>query len=492
MTLRTFRGVLPLLQVLAFLSLVLGSCAPTTAASLPDFPPADAASMQATYFVATDGDDAGDGSPGRPWATIGHALTQVPDGSTVLVGPGLYEGTVQLRGRFEQGVTVRSAFPYLASLRGDTRVVHANGDTGEVAGITLEGFDISHAGRRSGPLVVLIYGGEHGASRITLRDNVIHDSADNDLLKISGAAHDILVEGNLFYNQSGYDEHIDVNGAFDILIQDNVFFNDRRRGRGTGHYVLIKDSAGARERSEGSRRVTVQRNVFLHWQGSSQAHFVAVGEDGLPYHEGGEVQIRNNLMIGDGPDRMHAPFGVSGGRDVAFEHNTVVGDLPARTFGAVLGGHRDNPPNENIALRYNLWLDPTGTMSSPFGRASTARNDGVELHGNLYWNGGRPVPGRGGDGLLDPGSDRRAVIANPRLPRFRTPARPRWDPASATFGGGARTIREAHERLVRLVAELRPDSPAVDAADGSTAEDDILGRPRDGRPDIGAFERGGG
>ncbi len=48
------------------------------------------ASPQAvSYYVATNGDDInGDGSQGNPWATITHALDNVPDGSTILVHAG--------------------------------------------------------------------------------------------------------------------------------------------------------------------------------------------------------------------------------------------------------------------------------------------------------------------------------------------------------------------------------------------------------------------
>jgi hypothetical protein len=54
----------------------------------------------------------------------------------------------------------------------------------------------------------------------------MHDSYNNDILKINNGAAQITVEGNMFYNQTGSDEHIDVNSVTDIVIQDNIFFND--------------------------------------------------------------------------------------------------------------------------------------------------------------------------------------------------------------------------------------------------------------------------
>lgn len=52
------------------------------------------------------------------------------------------------------------------------------------------------------------------------------ESFNNDLLKVNNGATQITVEGNMFYNQGGSDEHMDINGVTDVVVQDNVFFND--------------------------------------------------------------------------------------------------------------------------------------------------------------------------------------------------------------------------------------------------------------------------
>ncbi|MCP4592797.1 MAG: hypothetical protein GY842_18845, partial [bacterium] len=147
---------------------------------------------QGTLYVATDGNDVtGDGSSGNPWATITHAVDSVSDESLILVRAGLYEGRVRLRQQFANGITVRSETPYQARLRHSGTVVTSY--TGQ--GITLEGFDIAHSGPGAGALVIQIQdllgatpGAEPRVSRITLRNNVIHDSHNNDLLKINNGA----------------------------------------------------------------------------------------------------------------------------------------------------------------------------------------------------------------------------------------------------------------------------------------------------------------
>lgn len=132
---------------------------------------------------------------------------------------------MRLNGIFEQGVTVRSEIPYRALLRNNgTVIICFYGQ-----GITLEGFDIAHNGPGSGALVIQIQDlldGPPQVERITLRDNILHDSYNNDILKVNNNAANVLIEGNLFYNQEGSDEHIDVNSVTGVVIQDNVFFND--------------------------------------------------------------------------------------------------------------------------------------------------------------------------------------------------------------------------------------------------------------------------
>jgi hypothetical protein len=447
-----------------------------------------------TYYVATNGNDSsGDGSIGTPWRTIGHAVSVVPDGSTVLVRPGTYTGRIDLEGNFPLGITIRSEVPYRAVLRNNDRVVTIY----DGHGITLEGFDIAHSGTGSAALVVHIDGGgSNTVSRITIRNNVLHDSFNNDILKVNNAARDVLVQGNVFYNQNGSDEHIDVNSVENVTVEDNIFFNNfagsgRTNTNSTSSFVVIKDSNAGDDIYTGSRAVTVRRNVFLNWEGSTGSNFVLVGEDGQPFFEAFNVLIENNLMLGNSSNVMRVPFGVKGGRDITFRNNTISGDTPSLAFAMRLNVEGSNPANQNIRFYNNIWSDPTGTMGGPgtndFSDTPPAETTSFVLQNNLYWNGASSLPSDAGE-LINYTNDAARIVGDPRLQSASAIVLPRWVPASGMFADGSTSVRQAFVNMVTRYGRPATGSPAINSGNTSNSPaEDILGNSRQA-PDVGACE----
>ena len=459
-----------------------------------------------TYYVATNGNNStGNGSAAQPWASIERALAVLHDnqidGATVLVRPGTY-GRQNLVGTFAQGVTVRSEVPYQARLRAGGLTVTAYQNSRGASGITFEGFDLAHTGAGAGALVFHVDGGggNVGVERLTIRNNVIHDSWNNDLLKINNGTRNVVVEHNMFYNQSGSDEHIDVNSVEDVVVRDNVFFNDfagsgRTNGNNTSSYIVIKDSNDGEDIFVGTDGVTVARNVFLNWEGSTGSNFVLLGEDAKPFIEARNVLVENNLMLGNSANVMRAAFGVKSGEDVTFRNNTVAGDLPALAFAMRVNEENPAITNDRIYFYNNIYSDPTGTMGAENAGATNDFSDTPPgevgtwaLSNNLYWNGGAAIPSSASE-TINYTADAARIVANPSLAGQGGLVLPRWDGAAGQFADGSATIREAFVRLVMNYGRPGATSAGVDhalAAQASAA--DILGRAREGAPDVGAFE----
>ena len=456
--------------------------------------------LAAQLYVATTGNDqSGDGSLNNPWATITHAVDNATGGDLILVLPGTYNGRQSLRQQFNQPVTIRSQIPYAAKLRHNAGAALISY---EGLNIVVEGFDIAHAPDNTGGLVVQVQdllgafngsnsGTDPVVSGIVFRNNIIHSSTNNDLLKINNGAERVLVEGNLFFNPFGSDEHIDINSVVDVVVQDNVFFNTSARPN-TSSFIVIKDSNGTSDTVLGSEDITVRRNVFLSWYGSTGQSFVRLGEDGTANFEAIDVLVENNLMLGNSPARMRTPLTVQGSRDVIFRNNSLIGDMPSLSFAGRLIASPANPPNQNLIITNNIYADPTGTMGSeqfigvdlfdaPAGQAVTAL-----LDRNLYFNGPNPIPQDAGQALTF-SDDASALVGDPLLPEQAGLVVPVWD--GSDFADGSNTIREVFLSLVEQYGRPGLSSPAVDAADPlSSSPEDILGRIRGDQPDLGALE----
>jgi hypothetical protein len=439
-----------------------------------------------THYVAVDGNDAADrGSQQSPWATISYAIDNVADGATILVGAGTYNGQVRLDQKFASGIVIRSMPLYQARLR------HNNGSAVicfTCQGVTLEGFDIAHSANNNRGLVIQIQTSE--ARNVVLRNNIIHDSTNNDLLKINNGTRDILVQGNLFYNQAGSDEHIDINSVENVTIIDNVFFNSTSQ-EVTSSYVLVKDSNGNSDGIVGSKDIKIRRNIFFNWQGNSGQSFVRIGEDNTPTFEAENVLIENNLMLGNSSRMMRSAFTVGGSKNIRFQFNTVVGNLPSRSFTRLVRG---GLANENISLSNNIWSDPTGTLGTEgftgadVFEALSGANSSVTLDNNVYYNGGDAIPTDAGQ-EVNIGDDNNAKIGNPLLPSQAGIVLPVYN--GSNFAGGFSNIRQVFVDLANRYGKPAQGSIAIDQASStSVPSDDLLGAPRTSNADIGAIEVG--
>ena len=468
------------------------------------------ADVDKRYFIAPQGHNSEDGgTQTKPWATISYALKHAEDGAIVWVLPGLYEGQVALTGSFPRGIVVRSCIPYQAQLRHNAEQVII---CFTCQGITLEGFDIAHSGPGAAVYVIQIQdllgkagSGASHVSRVTLRNNVIHDSYNNDLIKINNGARQILIEGNMFYNQQGLDSHIDINGVLDVIVQDNVFFNDfagsgRENANDTGSFVVIKDSNGGADDTLGASNIVVRRNVFFNWEGEPSGNaFIAIGEDPVTYYQAYDVLVENNLLLGNSPNIMRAAIQMRGSRDITFRHNTVSGNLPSLAYAFRLSRHPKNPPNKHIAFYNNIWSDPTGSMGSEdlddgwdtdFSDTNFGHTASFTLTNNLYWNGGTPINVDVQE-MVNYTDDAQPIMANPFLTQMIEKTPPRWLPDQGHFANGATQIQDVFAAIVRQYGISSMDNAILSSSDPNHSPyEDILGTPRNrANPSLGAVEQ---
>ena len=455
--------------------------------------PAAARATGCVRWVGPRGDDRWTGSSSRPWATLRHAARAVPDkGCTVWIRDGVYDGANEIERRFTRMTTFRAVHPYEAIFTNDGSAL----DIGpQVSRMTFQGLQFRERPRGGGEPLIYVSGSDSGTpapSGIVFRDNVVHDAYGDDLMKIRSGAHGITVRGNVFYNQSDDEQHIDVNGVTDVTIADNIFFNDfggsgRSNDRSTKHFIVVKDSNGNDDGFLGSRRISIERNVFLRWQGAEES-FISIGNDGKPYLEARTVRVVNNLMLGNGTDGIGSAFRVRGAGQVRFVNNTISGNLPSSSYAFSVSTTGANPRNEDIVFVNNIWSDPTGTMDE-FSGGERGETRNLLFKRNLYWNGGRKIPA--GDLVSPLRDDGQRVVHNPYLRKDQSPiALPFW--TGDRFRSGNRTIRQEFVRLVRRFGQIPSNSPAVGKAlDAFAPTRDILGHRRGGTADLGAFEARG-
>ncbi|HUI92421.1 MAG TPA: choice-of-anchor Q domain-containing protein [Chitinivibrionales bacterium] len=464
-----------------------------------------------TYHVSPSGSDAaGDGSSAKPWATISGAAgkSMVQGGDTILVADGTYNGSKYIGRSFSDWLTVRAEYQYKAKLTniqnnlgGEALSIYTQGS----AKIRIEGFVFSNVypgytcpdGREANYLVHF-----QDACDIVFQNNILFGNnapgACNELLKINRGdtlyyPRDIQIRGNVFYDRpsAGGTDLIDATRPGELDIYENIFFE--RSAPLAQSFMTIKrevqeDSMPAAYKPARNPRIHVYKNVFLNWDGAADQAFVQFGEDDLPEYMITNSLIENNLMIGNSANPLAAPIQLKGCKNITVRANTIVGDLPGGSFGFRIGTEGTNPRASGFYIYNNIWCDPTGTMTNRFVNTyGDVDTSSITLSNNLFWNKGDPLPSTGSP---LPAADARIIVADPLLDTNQSGiVLPVWDETNGMFTSGSTTIRQEFERLVNTYGSIPSGSPAIGAADAANMPvDDILGNPRDTKPDIGAFE----
>jgi len=167
-------------------------------AAEPSIPAAFAKEPGTILHVATSGNDQGDGSAERPFASIQRAAQVAQPGTAIRLHPGTYRGLVwlaDLRGSAEAPIS-------LGGVPGEPKPVIAAANEGihlskpswlllhdlVITGARQNGINIDDGGQRDD---------ESAASHVVLRDLEIRDtksSGNNDACKISGLYDFVIID----------------------------------------------------------------------------------------------------------------------------------------------------------------------------------------------------------------------------------------------------------------------------------------------------------
>jgi hypothetical protein len=181
------------------------------------------AARAATYYVATNGTEQGDGSDTRPWPTVEFALGRVGGGNTVIVKPGNYSGGWRLSSAFSgsqaQPTVVKSEQKWKARLIGSFS--HGIYAADRTHWIVIDGFEIAGA---------LYDGVKLSGDDCTVRNCWIHNNAQ---MGCSAHGHERnAFESNLieFNGQNIQLHHGIYADGKGLIVRNNVVRNNAAYG----------------------------------------------------------------------------------------------------------------------------------------------------------------------------------------------------------------------------------------------------------------------
>lgn len=214
-----------------------------------------------TYYVATTGSNANDGSQGAPFLTITHALTTVPANTTIIVQDGNYTENIVIN----KNVWVMSQNGRgVTTLTGSTTsiaTVDFQGTTQNagIKGFKIIGFDRGNPG--SEDAAVYLEGTTH--QTLSILDNELVADGEAALLSASGVTlPNLTISGNIFSGKSYTGTSPASGGQFVVpnVPRQLIAFNP---GVSNLTFTNNQITGQAGEASSGNYLATIETNVGL-------------------------------------------------------------------------------------------------------------------------------------------------------------------------------------------------------------------------------------
>lgn len=447
-------------------------------------------SFGADYYVSIEGIDINnhDGSKTKPWATINYALTQIQNGDTIKIEPGIYNISQQITITGKTGITITAVDPQNKPtiVRNSEGLIRIGSDATDT---TISYLMIQYSSRRTsywyGNVYVLANGANihhceitKGFNGIEIADGHSHEIAYNEI-------HDFGTIGRT--PETGNGMGIIQNSTAPSNWNEKIYIHHNNVYDNGGDSYQCQSSPGNRWHHY---YVELAHNNFHH-----------NGEDAIDIKDGHYFKVYNNLLHDNAANGIVTHSNLPA-HDFEFYNNTIYNN---GWWGiGLMDGARWNIFN-NIVYNNAFDQDCIDGNYTPIG-VNASGSDIYVVHNVIYNNG--PKAGYLGSAVFQ----NNIVMNNGQSGYFDCKGNPSWGNMHITSSGtishnyvfptspgitGTSTITSNDPGLTDISNynfTLSKDSPLKDTGTslglGSSFSCDFNGvsRPQDSGWDIGAYE----
>ncbi len=342
------------------------------------------ASPGPAFFVATNGSDSNNGSAGRPWRTIQHAVDNVPAGATINVATGVYNESVTIThsGSAAAGFITVTAAANASPVLDGTGLSIPNGENGlftlnNVSFIRIIGFEIRNYQSSSAnldPIGIYVTGTGTG-SNIEILNNHIHNiettgttqNFDALGMAIYGTAlSKVIVHGNeLDSLVTGFSELLAISGNVQFWqVTGNLIHDNNNIGIDIAGFeqLPVPVKASVNQARDGYVALNTVYNISsLH----NPAYKGEEGADGIYVDGGANVVIERNLVHNTDLGIEAASEHYSHTSNAVTIRNNIV--YASNQVGISIGGYAHSKGGTSNCIIVNNTLFGNGTAKNSEG-----------------------------------------------------------------------------------------------------------------------------
>ncbi|HYH08633.1 MAG TPA: right-handed parallel beta-helix repeat-containing protein [Thermoanaerobaculia bacterium] len=332
----------------------------------------------ASYYVATSGSDANNGSVSAPFKTISYAASKTVPGDVVNVRAGVYNERVKIAnsGTEAARITVR-AYP------GEKVTIDGTGIASDKAVVSItapyndfQGFEV-----RNGPYIGIMAYGTHN---VRILDNDVHHHVRNgiyigastvgiskDMVVSGNSVHDNVLENSAHATDGGWATAVGIAKTERSTITRNKIYNNDGEGMIAlrGNYFTITDNEIFDNFSvelyiDNARYVVAERNMIYstgntryYRNGYAAAGIMVANETNADMNPSSDNTIVNNIVVGSRWGFYYGSFESGGGlKNTIVAHNTFYG-----TQQAIVS--IDNDAHSGSVFQNNIFVQTNGSSA---------------------------------------------------------------------------------------------------------------------------------